>query len=147
MADRPKLMGVNHVALEVDDIEAALAFWEALFEFELRGRGEGMAFLDMGDQFIALSEVEGAGRSRDAHRHFGLVVSHREGLKYRARAAGAEVLETKGCDIIDPWGNWLQVVDYAEVQFAKTAGALRVLGHDGAKSEDARKQIADKGMA
>ncbi len=147
MAGRPKLMGVNHVALEVGDLEAALAFWEALFDFDLRGRHEGMAFLDMGDQFIALAEVEGAGASRDEHRHFGLVVSHREGLKDRARAAGGEVMDTKGCDIIDPWGNWIQVVDYAEVQFAKTEGALRVLGHDGAKSDAAKKQIADKGMA
>ena len=78
---KPRLVGLNHIALEVGDVEAALAFYGAIFSFELRGRGEGAAFIDMGDQFIAL--MEGRSQPPDAKRHFGLVVDD------RARTLGA----------------------------------------------------------
>ena len=110
--DKPTLVGINHVALEVGDIEAALEFYGAIFNFELRGRGEGMAFLDMGDQFLALSE--GRQQSADVHRHFGLVVDKRSLVKEFAVAAGAELVDGPFLDFRDPWGNRIEVVEYRD---------------------------------
>lgn len=137
-------MGINHVALEVGSIDEALAFWEALFgPLALRGRSKRMAFVDMGDQFVALA----AGRTQqaDAHRHVGIVVDDREAVLAAARRAGAEV---RGNDVRDPWGNLLQVVDYREVQFTKSAEILRGMGLDGLeKSETALTELRAKGLS
>jgi lactoylglutathione lyase len=125
MAPHARLVGINHVALEVGDIDEALAFYGRIFEFTLRGRGRRMAFIDIGDQFIALS----AGRIQapDGHRHLGLVVDD-TGVARRALAeAGAEILPGRGLDFRDPWGNHIQVVEYADVQFAKKPEALEEL--------------------
>src|SRR6266540_3610952 len=100
---RPRLVGVNHIALEVGDVEAALAFYRKIFEFELRGRGPGRAFIDMGDQFIAL--MEGRQRASDSRRHFGLVVDDRSRVRELAKAAGATMVEGDFLDFLDPWGN------------------------------------------
>lgn len=142
--DRPRLVGINHIALEVGDIDEALDWWGKIFRFELRGRDENHAFLDMGDQFIAL------GLSQKPHldevRHFGLVVDDRSKVKELARAAGATVLESWAMDIIDPWGNFIQVVEYRDLQFSKTEAVMRGMGLDLEKTDDAKKQLADKGM-
>jgi catechol 2,3-dioxygenase-like lactoylglutathione lyase family enzyme len=146
---KPTLVGINHVALEVGDIDAALAFWSAIFEFELRGRSEGAAFIDMGDQFVALMRSEAPRRpaARDEHRHFGLVVDDRSRVRELARAAGAEMIEGGFLDFRDPWGNFIQVVEYREIQFSKTDAVLRGMGLDRlGKSAEARKELADKGM-
>ena len=105
----PRAIGINHVALEVGDLEAAVGFYRALFGFPLRGRAPGMAFLDMGDQFLALSEGRTGGA--DEHRHFGVVVDDREAVRRALEGTGAELLEGRGLDFRDPWGNRVQVVD------------------------------------
>jgi catechol 2,3-dioxygenase-like lactoylglutathione lyase family enzyme len=106
----PKLVGMNHIALEVGDIDEALAFWESIFgELELRGRGGGMAFIDMGDQFIALAR--GRTQPPDQHRHFGLVVDDKEAVRERLRELGVPVSPGRSLDFHDPWGNFIQVVD------------------------------------
>src|SRR5206468_1091800 len=117
MADvtKPRLVGLNHVALEVVDIEAALAFYRQIFSFELRGRGKGQAFIDMGDQFIALMETKSS--HTDRHRHFGLVVDDRSRVRELAQAAGATLVAGDFLDFLDPWGNRIEVVEYRDVQF------------------------------
>ena len=136
-------MGINHVALEVRDVEEELAFLGSIFELELRGRSGRMAFVDIGDQFVALSE--GRTQERDGHRHFGLVVDDREAALERARAAGAEV---RGNDFYDPSGNRFQVVEYADVQFTKAPQVLRGMRLEGlAKREPALEELRRKGLA
>src|SRR5919198_98161 len=107
---RAKLIGINHVALEVGDLEAAIDFYGRAFEFELRGRAPGMAFLDMGDQFLALSE--GRTQPADEARHFGLVVDDKEAARRALEEAGAEMVGGRGVNARDPWGNLLQIVEY-----------------------------------
>jgi catechol 2,3-dioxygenase-like lactoylglutathione lyase family enzyme len=140
----PRAVGINHVAVEVASIDEALAFLERVFgELPLRGRSRTMAFVDMGDQFIALS----AGREQpaDDHRHIGLVVDDREEVLARARAAGAEMLD--GNDFLDPWGNRWQVVEYRDVQFTKTSRILSGMGmSDLDKSEQALAELRAKGL-
>jgi catechol 2,3-dioxygenase-like lactoylglutathione lyase family enzyme len=142
---KARLVGINHVALEVGDIDEALAFWGRLFAFELRGRSKTMAFIDMGDQFIALA----AGRSqpRDEERHFGLVVDDRAPLRRALEEAGAEILPGRGLDFLDPWGNHIQVVEYRDIQFTKTPEVLDAMAlGDLDKSEQALKELAGKGV-
>ena len=145
--DRARLIGMNHVAIEVGDLDAALELYGQLFDFELRGRGPRMAFIDMGDQFLAVSE--GRTQGPDDGRHFGLVVDDLEALLAAARAAGLEARPSGlgGVDIRDPWGNFLQAVAYSDVQFERTPGVKRALGIEGLeKSEKAREQIRDRGL-
>jgi lactoylglutathione lyase len=146
MEVRAKLVGFNHIALEVGDLEEALDFYGRIFEFELRGRSSGMAFIDAGDQFLAL--IEGRTQPPDEHRHFGLVVDDKRGLRRALRQAGAEVLPGKGLDFRDPWGNRWQVVEYGEVQFTKSQSVLRGMGlGDLKKTEKALKELRRKGLA
>jgi catechol-2,3-dioxygenase len=140
-----RLVGINHVALEVGDLEEALEFYGRIFDFELRGRVPGMAFLDMGDQFLALSE--GRSGPPDAHRHFGLVVDDRESVRSALEATGAEIVPTRGLRFRDPWGNSVEVVEYADIQFTKDERVLAGMGLDGvAKSEDALRELEEKGL-
>jgi predicted enzyme related to lactoylglutathione lyase len=146
MSPGPRLVGVNHVALEVGDLEEALAFYGRFFDFTLRGRGRGMAFLDMGDQFLALGE--GRTQPADEHRHLGLVVDDLEAARRALEEGGVEILPGRGLDFLDPWGNRIQVVDYREVQFSKTPAVLRGMGLDGlGKAERALAELRDKGLA
>jgi catechol 2,3-dioxygenase-like lactoylglutathione lyase family enzyme len=143
--ERAKLVGINHVALEVGDVEAALEFYGRLFDFELRGRAGSMAFLDMGDQFIALASGRDAGPDRE--RHFGLVVDDKERVRRALQDAGIPVQRSGSLDFRDPWGNNLQVVDYREIQFTKADNVLRVMGLDGLeKTERAREELRQKGI-
>ena len=139
-----RLVGINHVALEVGDLEAALAFYGAIFEFELRGRGERMAFIDMGDQFLALAE--GVSQEIDQKRHFGLVVDDREGVRERAIVAGAEILNGPGLELRDPWGNRVEVVEYRGVQFTKTDAVLGIMNVAPTKTDEAKEQLRRKGI-
>ena len=140
-----RLVGINHVALEVDDIEQALEFYGSLFEISLRGRGPSMAFIDMGDQFIALSR--GRSQPADEARHFGLVVDDREAVRAALGERGIEVAPEGSVDFSDPWGNHIQVVDYRDIQFAKTPAALRAVGGEGlVKRPNARREMAAKGL-
>jgi catechol 2,3-dioxygenase-like lactoylglutathione lyase family enzyme len=138
-----RLVGINHVALEVGSLDDALAFWEAVFgPLELRGRVARMAFVDMGDQFVALAE----GRPLpERHRHVGIVVDDVESALRAARAAGADV---RGNDVRDPWGNVLQLVAYDEIQFTKAPEVLRGMGLDGLEKGDrALAELRAKGLA
>lgn len=137
---KARLVGINHVALEVGNVEEALDFYGRIFELTLRGRAGRMAFVDMGDQFIALAERRH--QEPDAHRHFGLVVDDKERALAAAREAGAEV---RGNDVKDPWGNNLQIVDYSEIQFTKTPEILRAMGFDELpKTDKAQAEIRRK---
>ena len=139
---RAKPVGINHVALEVGNVEEALDFYGRIFELSLRGRAGRMAFVDIGDQFVALAE--GRRQSPDDHRHFGLVVDSKQLALQAAREAGAEV---RGNRIRDPWGNNVEVVGYEDVQFTKAPEVLRGMGLDGlGKSEQAREELRAKGL-
>ena len=138
-------MGINHVALEVGDLDAALEFYGSVFDFELRGRVPGMAFVDMGDQFLAIAATGKA--AADGERHFGLVVDDLEEARRRLEAAGADILGGRGLDFRDPWGNHVQVVEYGEIQFSKTRGVLRGMGLEGLeKTPEALEELRRKGL-
>ena len=142
----PRLVGLNHIALEVGDLDEALEFWGSIFgELELRGRSGSMAFIDLGDQFIALAE--GRTQPPDRERHFGLVVDDKEAVRARLAELGVPVTG-RGLDFHDPWGNLIQVVDYRDIQFSKTPEVLRAQGLDGLeKSERALAELREKGIA
>jgi lactoylglutathione lyase len=146
MSERARFVGINHVALEVGDIDEALDFYGRIFDFGLRGRiGKKMAFLDAGDQFIALS----AGRRQvgDDSRHLGLVVDDSEAVRETLGREGVAVLPGRGLDFLDPWGNRVQVVQYDEIQFTKTAAVLSRLGLEGlGKTAEAEAELRDKGL-
>jgi lactoylglutathione lyase len=145
MPGKPRLVGVNHVALEVDDLEEALAFYGRIFEIELRGRVAGMAFIEMGDQFIALSE--GRSQPPDRARHFGLVVDDKEAVRAALEKAGVEVSRGPGLDFRDPSGNRVQVVDYRDIQFTKAPGVLRGMGLEGfEKRPQALRELREKNL-
>ncbi len=139
------LVGINHVALEVGDIGEALAFWESIFgPLQLRGRSGGMAFIDLGDQFVALA----AGRrdGPDTHRHFGLVVDDKEAVRARLHELGIPVT-SRAVDFRDPWGNLIQVVDYREIQFTKAPEVARGMGiGELEKTESAQAELRSKGF-
>jgi catechol 2,3-dioxygenase-like lactoylglutathione lyase family enzyme len=140
-----RLVGINHVVLEVDDLDDALAFYGRIFELELRGRVPGMAFVDMGDQFLVLAE--GRSQPPDGERHFGLVVDDREDVRRGLEEAGAEILGGRGLDFRDPWGNHVQVVQYQDIQFSKTPSVLAGMGLDGLeKTPSALEELRQKGL-
>jgi lactoylglutathione lyase len=145
MASSPRPIGINHVALEVGDLDEALSFYGRLFEIELRGRIPGMAFIDLGDQFLALSE--GRSQPPDEHRHFGLVVDDSDPLRAALAAAGAEILPGRGLEFRDPWGNRVQVVEYGEIQFTKGPAVLRGMGLESLeKTPEAVRELREKGL-
>jgi lactoylglutathione lyase len=137
-----RAVGINHVALEVGSIDEALAFYGALFDVRLRGRMAGAAFVDLGDQFLALMERDSD--EPDAQRHIGLVVDDRPAVLASARAAGVEVFG--GNSFLDPWGNQIQIVAYADVQFTKTPEILRGMGLELEKSDAALAELREKGL-
>ena len=140
---KANLVGINHVALEVGSIDDALEFYGRIFDLTLRGRGGRMAFIDIGDQFIALSQ--GRMQAPDGHRHFGLVVDDKQAALQAARDAGAEL---NGNTFTDPWGNNVQIVGYDDVQFTKTPQILRGMGLDNLeKTEKALAELRSKGLA
>jgi lactoylglutathione lyase len=139
------MVGINHVALAVGDVDEAVAFYERIFEVELRGRVHGMAFLDMGDQFLALSQSEAPSAGPGAH--FGLVVEDRARVRKALQDAGVEIEPGRGLHFRDPWGNLVEVVQYSEVQFTKAQEVLGGMGLEGlGKSESAQKELRAKGL-
>lgn len=140
-----RLVGINHIAFEVSDLDETLAWYGRFFDVELRGRRGGMAWIDLGDQFIALSEtpVAAAGRAR----HVGIVVDDKEQLRGALRDAGEAVAESGSLRVRDPSGNLLEIVDYRDVQFSKADGVLRGMGMEGLeKSASAREELRGKGL-
>ncbi len=142
-----RMLGINHVAIEVADVDEALAWYGRLFEFELRGRaGVAMAFIDLGDQFIVIA----AGRKQppDQGRHFGLVVDDKEAVRTALQRANVSVQASGAVDFLDPWGNHVQVVDYREIQFSKASGVLQGMGIEALeKTAAAREELHRKGLA
>jgi lactoylglutathione lyase len=142
---RARALGINHVALEVGDIDAALRFYGRIFAFELRSRSETQAFIDLGDQFLALQKTEGAGPDRG--RYFGLVVDGREPVRAALEAAGVELIAMCGLNFRDPWGNRVEVVPYVDVQFSKTPEMLASMGlAELEKTAAARAELAKRGV-
>ncbi len=142
---KARALGINHVVLEVGSIDEALEFYGAIFALELRGRSENRAFIDMGDQFLQLSENRT--QEPDGQRHFGLVVDDREAVRRALAAAGVKLLG-KRLNFHDPWGNRIEIVAYDNIQFTKADHVLRGMGvGDIAKTDEAIAELADKGMA
>jgi lactoylglutathione lyase len=139
------MVGINHVALAVGDVEEAVDFYGRIFEFELRGRVPGMAFLDMGDQFLALAK--GDDPAPDRRRHIGLVVDDRAQVRHALHEAGVEVERGRGLHFRDPWDNLIEVVQYSEIQFTKAPPVIAGMGLEAlGKSESAQKELRDKGI-
>ena len=139
----PRLVGINHVALEVRDLERTLDFYGRLFE--LRGRSSGMAFIDMGDQFLALSE--GRSQAPDDGRHFGLVVDDKEATRRALAEAGAEIFPGRRLDFLDPDGNHVEIVQYDQIQFTKSREVLHGMGLELGKTSEALAELREKGLA
>ena len=143
---KARMVGFNHVALEVGDIDAALTFYGRLFDFELRSRSDSMAFIDLGDQFIALQK--GRRQPADDGRHFGLVVDDKERVRQALSAAGVETLAGPFLDFLDPWGNRIEIVSYENIQFTKAPNVVRGMGFKVPKKNAvALKELREKGMA
>ena len=142
-----RAVGINHVALEVGDLDEALDFWQRLFgPLELRGRGAAMAFIDLGDQFVALEQ--GRSQPPDRGRHFGLVVDDKEAVRARAREEGLAVGPRGGhLRIPDPWGNNIEIVDYRDIQFTKAPHVAQAMGLGEEKSDRALAELREKGLA
>ena len=141
-----RLLGINHVAIEVGDIDEALAWYSRFFVLELRGRiSDSMAFVDLGDQFLALAR--NPSRAADNARHFGLVVDDKDAVRSTLTAAGVTVTRAPDLSFRDPWGNHVQVVDYRDIQFTKTPEVLRGMGVDGLeKTEKALAELREAGL-
>jgi len=140
-----RLVGINHVALEVSDLDEALAFYGGLFELRLRGRIADAAFVDIGDQFLAL--MVGRTGPGDAGRHFGLVVDDKQAVRRALEAAGVEILPGRRLDFLDPWGNRVEIVQYDQIQFTKTPEILQGMGLDLGKTEAALEELRASGLA
>ena len=142
---RARALGFNHVAIEVGDIDAALAFYGRLFEFELRSKSDSMAFIDLGDQFLALQK--GRTQPADDGRHFGLVVDNKEAARKALVDAGIATMPGPFLDFLDPWGNRVEIVAYENIQFSKAPNVLRGMGLTHlSKNDTAIKELAEKGM-
>jgi lactoylglutathione lyase len=144
---KPRLVGINHVAIEVGDIDEALEWYGRIFDFTLRGKGERNAFIDIGDQFINMTRVPDYRQSGVERRHIGFVVDDRTSVKARAEVAGARMVEGPFLDFLDPWGNRIEVIEYSNIQFTKAPHILKGMGLDLDKNANARKELAAKGMA
>jgi predicted enzyme related to lactoylglutathione lyase len=144
-AKKPRLVGLNHIALEVGNIDEALDFYRKIFDFTLRGRRPGNAFIELGDQFINLMETPTP--HEDRRRHFGLVVDDRSSVRRRVEEAGGRLLPGPFLDFLDPWGNRVEVVEYGDIQFTKAPHILQAMGFNLEKTEKALRELAEKGMA
>ena len=146
MPKKARAVGFNHIALEVGDIDEALAFYSRLFDFNLRSKGKNSAFIDLGDQFIALQK--GRTQPADDGRHFGLVVDNKEAVRQALADTGVKPLPSRFLDFRDPWGNRIEIVPYDNIQFTKAANVLRGMGLTHlSKNANAVKELTDKGMA
>ncbi|MDJ0609974.1 MAG: VOC family protein [Kiloniellales bacterium] len=143
---KARALGFNHVALEVGDIEEALAFYGRLFEFEVKSRNDNAAFIYFGDQFVNFSK--GRRQGPDDNRHVGLVVDDKEAVRRTLAEMNVEILPGRFLDFLDPWGNRIEIVGYQNIQFTKAPNVLRGMGVEGLeKTEAALRELEAKGMA
>jgi lactoylglutathione lyase len=141
---KARALGINHVVLEVDDLDKALEFYGAIFDFKLRGKSAHNAFIDLGDQFIQLT----LGRSQpaDTKRHFGFVVDDRDAVKRALDRLGMKSINDR-LNIRDPWGNRIEIVPYDDIQFTKAEHILKGMGIDHLhKTPNAVEELKKKGM-
>ncbi len=142
---KARALGINHVVLEVGDLDEALKFYGAIFEFNLRGKSERNAFIDLGDQFIQLSL--GKTQSADDKRHFGFVVDNREPVAAALDKLGVKRLDQR-LNFRDPWGNRIEVVPYDDIQFTKSSHVLKGMGIGSLeKTPNVINELKKKGMA
>jgi catechol 2,3-dioxygenase-like lactoylglutathione lyase family enzyme len=146
-AQKPRLIGINHVAIEVGNIDDALGWYGQIFDFKLRGKGEGNAFIDRGDQFVNITLAPACAVNDVEKRHIGFVVDDRSRTIELAKAAGARFVEGPFLDFLDPWGNRLEIIEYSNIQFTKAPNVMRGMGLALTKNDKAKKELADKGMA
>lgn len=142
---KARALGINHVVLEVDDLDEALEFYGALFEFNLRGKSDHNAFIDLGDQFIQLTL--GRTQGADTKRHFGFVVDDRDAVRRAMEKLGIKSINER-LNILDPWGNRIEIVSYDDCQFTKAGHVLKGMGVAPLqKTASAAKELEKKGMA
>jgi lactoylglutathione lyase len=146
-AKKPRLIGINHVGIEVGDIEAALQWYGKIFDFTLRGKNHDNAFIDMGDQFINFMLVPEEATDRIEKRHLGFVVDDRSQVIELAKAAGARFPESRFLNFLDPWGNRIEVIEYSNIQFTKAPNIQRGMGLALSKNDAAKQELAEKNMA
>lgn len=142
---RARALGINHVVLEVGDLDEALKFYRAIFDFTLRGKSDHNAFIDLGDQFIQLSL--GKTQGPDDKRHFGFVVDDREPVRRALEKLGLKSVNER-LNFRDPWGNRIEVVSYDDIQFTKAPQVLKGMGFGALeKTPNAVEELKKKGMA
>jgi len=142
---KARALGINHVVLEVGDLDEALKFYGAIFDFNLRGKSERNAFIDLGDQFIQLTL--GKTQSADDKRHFGFVVDSPEPVARALEELGVQRLDQR-LNFRDPWGNRIEVVSYNDIQFTKSSHVLKGMGIGTLeKTPNAIDELKKKGMA
>ncbi len=142
---KARAVGINHLGLEVGDVDEALAFYGSFVDFELVSRSESAAFIYFGDQFINFSK--GRRQAPDDDRHFGLVVDDKEAVRAVLEEMDVEILPGRFLDFLDPWGNRVEIVSYQNIQFTKAPNVLRGMGLDGlGKNEGALAELEKKGM-
>lgn len=142
---KARAIGLNHVALEVGDIDEALEFYSGFLDFELRSRSDNAVFIDLGDQFMNFSK--GRCQEPDDARHFGLVVDDRQLVADALQRMGVELLPGPFMDFLDPWGNRIEIIDYEGIQFTKAPYVLEGMGlADLQKTAEAIAELTEKGM-
>lgn len=143
---KAKAIGINHVALEVNDIDAALEFYGAFLDFELESKSDTAAFIYFGDQFINFAK--GRSQTKDTQRHFGIAVDDKELVRQTLIDMGVEITPGRFLDFYDPWGNRVEITTYTNIQFSKADHVLKGMGLDHLeKTEKAIAELREKGMA
>jgi catechol 2,3-dioxygenase-like lactoylglutathione lyase family enzyme len=144
--DKANAVGINHIALEVGDIDKALEFYGSFLNFDLRSKSETAAFIYFGDQFINFAK--GRSQEADDKRHFGIAVDDKERVRETLKKMGVEMMPGRFLDFLDPWGNRVEITTYQNIQFSKAPGVLKGMGLEGlGKTDEAMKELAEKGMA
>ena len=143
---KAKAVGINHVALEVGDINEALAFYGNFIDFEIESRSETAAFIYFGDQFINFAL--GRNQGPDESRHFGIAVDDKDLVRDTLEKMGVELLDSRFLDFLDPWGNRVEITTYVNIQYTKADHVLKGMGLDHlSKTEDAVAELRKKNMA
>ncbi len=149
MSKKARAVGINHVALEVDNIAEAVAFYAKFIDFEIESQNDTQAFIYFGDQFINFTK--GRTQGPDQERHFGIAVDDKELVRETLIDMGVTFVngpESRFLDFFDPWGNRVEIVTYVKIQFSKADHVLKGMGLEHLKKTDeAIAELSDKGLA